>query len=116
MQMRDEHRVEPTDRCRVHRRADTPQVRDPAAEDGIGEHTRAVQLQQDRAVADPGDSGALGRVGCESSCCGTAPSTSTEPNHRIRFGRHGRHPDRTKATPAPANGSPRADARATTGA
>ena len=107
VEVRDEHGVEPADRGSV---------------DGRPDHAAecATRLAQDGSVSSrtPSSSSrtvlwpiqvirsALDRVGCESSRCGTAPSTSTGRNHRIRFGRHGRHPDRTKAR-LPANGSPR---------
>ena len=53
--MRDEERVDVVERADVGLPDDAPQVQHPPAQDGVGEQPDAVELEQDRAVADPRD-------------------------------------------------------------
>ena len=53
MQMREQHAVDRSDHVRI---GDDPHERtDPVAQHGIGDHAHAVDLDQHRGVAEPGD-------------------------------------------------------------
>lgn len=55
VQVRDQHRGHFAARLRRRVRSAPAQVREPAAQHGVGEHTRAADLEQRGRMPDPGD-------------------------------------------------------------
>jgi hypothetical protein len=58
MGVRDEYRVEVADRRRIRGRPMTPKRPEPAAEDRIGQEADAIELDEERRMAEVRDPGA----------------------------------------------------------
>ena len=55
VEMRQEHGVEPAEQLRRRQRCVPPQVHHAVAQQRVGEHSHAVEVDQHGAMADPGD-------------------------------------------------------------